>query len=141
MMEEIRKYPSGKKGICVNCRREKFINDRHGHCKSCGDAVKGLTPDTPEWVAALASVKELLTNKHFNKIGKEKGAVPDKPTPPPPPPKEDRSTFLSKKSHDVINSVLKEHVEQIILDVLEVERKLLMDQLNRINRAIEVFTA
>lgn len=136
MTEEIKKYPSGKKGICVNCRREVWINDKHGNCKSCSEVVKGLTPDTPEWVAALASVKELVTNKHFNKIRrkKTKGAVPDKPTPPPPPP-----PAVWKYQTNTDGS--KDHAEKTALDVLKSERDTLLARLGKIDRAIEALTA
>lgn len=66
MTEEIKKYPSGKKGICVNCRRPAHISDRHGHCKTCANAVRGVVLDEHR-AAALAAVKERLQTAKFKK--------------------------------------------------------------------------
>lgn len=56
------KSPSGKKGICSNCGREKFIANKYGHCTVCSEAVKGIEKDTPDYTDALSEVKERLTN-------------------------------------------------------------------------------
>lgn len=89
------KSPSGKKGICSNCSREKFIADKYGHCNKCRNAVQGLEPDTPAYADALAAVKERLSaprakrntvimseaeKRVFRKPDK-KSSTPDKPMP------------------------------------------------------------
>lgn len=78
MPEEIKKYPSGKKGICVNCRREVWIADKFGRCKVCSDAVKGLSMGTTQYIDALIAVKARLTdpkNKRFSATKKVKTKI------------------------------------------------------------------
>jgi hypothetical protein len=62
MPEEVKKYPSGKKGICVNCRRERFISDAAGLCGMCHAAVKGLDPDDIAYADALKKAKARSIN-------------------------------------------------------------------------------
>lgn len=62
------KSPSGKKGTCSNCRREKYLNNC-GRCMSCQKAVKGLKRGTPEYAAALAEVKVRVTDPNFRPGG------------------------------------------------------------------------
>lgn len=41
---EKKKYPSGKKGICINCGNERFIADKEGFCSACHRAVLLIDP-------------------------------------------------------------------------------------------------
>jgi len=67
MTGEIKKYPSGKKGICSNCGREKFIADKNGHCGTCSSVVKGMDIGSPAYTAALATIKEHIGAPGFKK--------------------------------------------------------------------------
>lgn len=40
MLEEIKKYPSGKNGVCTNCGKNRFIADKDGRCSTCSRAAK-----------------------------------------------------------------------------------------------------
>lgn len=40
MQEEIKKYPSGKKGVCSNCGKSRFIADKDGRCSTCSRVAK-----------------------------------------------------------------------------------------------------
>lgn len=74
MPEEIKKYPSGKKGICINCRREKFIADKFGRCDTCSASVRGLEMGTTEYIDALIAVKARLADpnrKRVSVVGKK----------------------------------------------------------------------
>jgi hypothetical protein len=62
MPEEVKKYPSGKKGICVNCRRERFISDAAGLCGMCHNAVKGIDPNDLSYADALKKAKARCAN-------------------------------------------------------------------------------
>lgn len=57
---EATKTVSGKKGVCVNCGREKFIAVKEGLCSSCHHAVKGISKDNVAYPLALAAVKKRL---------------------------------------------------------------------------------
>lgn len=95
MPEEIKKYPSGKKGICSNCGREKFIADKNGHCGTCSSVVKGMDTGSAAYAAALATIKD-----HIGAPGFKKHPVRHKkPDPTPvrkPNPKEVARTGLPK---------------------------------------------
>ena len=65
MTEEIKKYPSGKKGICSNCGREKFIADKNGNCGTCSSVVKGMDAGSAAYAAALATIKDHLSAPGF----------------------------------------------------------------------------
>lgn len=57
----IKKSPSGKIGICLNCERKKFIAGADGYCSVCHNAVKGMEHGTPDYDNALAEAKRRLT--------------------------------------------------------------------------------
>lgn len=40
MQEEIKKYPSGKKGVCSNCGKSRLIADKDGRCSTCSRVAK-----------------------------------------------------------------------------------------------------
>lgn len=78
MPEEIKKCSSGKKGVCINCRREVWIADKFGRCTVCSSAVKGLSMDTTEYIDALIAVKARLTdpkNTHARATKKAKAEI------------------------------------------------------------------
>jgi hypothetical protein len=60
--ETMEKSPSGKKGICCNCGREKWIAGK-GLCATCLNAVKGWLDGSPEYIKALADAKKRLTDQ------------------------------------------------------------------------------
>lgn len=57
----IKKSPSGKVGMCLNCERKKFIAGADGYCSVCHNAVKGMEHGTPDYDNALAEAKRRLT--------------------------------------------------------------------------------
>lgn len=64
-MAQKEKSPSGKKGTCSNCGREKFIADKKGHCGTCHTAVEGMDPESAAYAAALATVKDRINKPGF----------------------------------------------------------------------------
>lgn len=56
------KTVSGKKGECTNCGRSKLIADKKGLCWACHHVVKGISKDSVDYTAALADVKQRLTD-------------------------------------------------------------------------------
>lgn len=59
-MEELKKYPSGKTGVCMNCMRTIYIAAADGHCAACHNAVKGIKPGTPDYTTALSDAKKRI---------------------------------------------------------------------------------
>lgn len=120
MPEEIKKYPSGKKGICSNCGREKFIADKNGHCGTCSSVVKGMDTGSAAYAAALATIKD-----HIGAPGFKKHPVRHKkPDPTPvrkPNPKEVARTGLPK-----------------IIQIMRDERSNYLAEANKLEKAINL---
>jgi hypothetical protein len=57
-----KKYSSGKKGVCVNCGRERYIADAVGLCGMCHNAVKGIDPNDLSYADALKKAKARCAN-------------------------------------------------------------------------------
>jgi hypothetical protein len=62
---------------CDNCGREKVIQS-HGRCGGCNGAVKGLIPDTPEFLKTLAAAKERFSDPNYKRGGKRSVEGPKK---------------------------------------------------------------
>lgn len=73
MSEAPVRYPSGKKGICINCQRYMYIADKDGFCGTCHEAVENISPDSVEYPGVLAAVKQKIA------------AFPQKSETPKPP--------------------------------------------------------
>jgi hypothetical protein len=79
-MEEVKRYPSGKTGVCINCLLTKYIAAADGHCAACHEAVKGIKPGTPEYTTALSDAKKRIMVKQKQQRNKNKvKANPVKP--------------------------------------------------------------
>ncbi len=57
-----KKYSAGKKGVCVNCGRERYIADAVGLCGMCHNAVKGIDPNDLTYADALKKAKARSIN-------------------------------------------------------------------------------
>ena len=129
-MPEAKIPPSGKKGICVNCGRDRWISNKHGHCGTCASAVKGLEHGTPEFNAALAEVKKRIKGNgdaKFNKAAK-------------------RLKSRAKERIEAIKQLPPEkkttkQLENLtVTDVMKAERDLLLDRVQKLNTAIELLS-
>lgn len=90
--------PSGKTGTCSNCGRTKFIADKHGHCTTCRDAVKGVSVGSTEYSAALAEVKTRLADPNFKRGGNRRGA--DKKSVPVAQKNKRKKTVVEESRYD-----------------------------------------
>lgn len=131
MVEVIKKYPCGKIGVCVNCRREVWIADKEGLCGSCHASVDGAIIGTPEYAAYLQEAKERL-NKKSRRGRKPKETKPISP--------------------EKIGGV-KTHVKALgikhnggdpsmahVLATLQIERLSLLDKVDKIKQAIDLLS-
>jgi hypothetical protein len=78
-MAQKEKSPSGKKGTCSNCGREKYIADKNGHCGTCHTAVAGLDPGSSAYAAALDTIKDRINAPGFKTRPAKQRKVDRKP--------------------------------------------------------------
>jgi hypothetical protein len=129
-MSEVKIPSSGKKGICSNCGRDRWICNKHGHCGTCASAVKGFEHGTPEFDAALAAAKKRIQangDAKFNKVikclrSRAKERID-----------EIRQLPSEKKATKQLENLT-------VTDVMKAERDLLLDRVQRLNTAIELLS-
>lgn len=138
-MAQNKKSPSGKKGTCSNCGREKYIADKNGYCGICHTAVKGMDPGSVAYVAALDTVKDRINAPGFKTRPAKQKNVDRKPA------------IAQSMSPEKINEV-KTHVRSLpikhdgdsgtskIMATLRIERENLLAQVRRIDQAISLFS-
>lgn len=121
---------SGKKGICVNCGRDRWICNKYGHCRMCAAAVKVFAHGSPKFDEALLAVKERIKengNKKFNKAAK-------------------RLRSRAKERIEAIKQLPPEkkapkQLENLTAtDMMIAERDLLLDRVQKLNTAIELLS-
>jgi len=141
MAEEFKKYPSGKKGICVNCRRERYIADKEGLCGSCHAAVDGINPDSLDYAIALGGIKARLESKPERKPA----AIKPIPVPKPSAPKQKKPATKKKKDPARVKSSLDMTIKQIgrvgidaILEMITNERNSHMAEAQKLDKAINL---
>ncbi|MCK9431848.1 MAG: hypothetical protein M0R00_02695 [Candidatus Omnitrophica bacterium] len=134
------KSPSGKKGTCSNCGREKFIADKNGYCGICHTAVKGMDPGSVTYVTALDAIKDRINAPGFKTRPAKRKKDDSKPA--------KAQSMLPEKINEV-----KTHARSLaikhdggdtgtskIMATLQIERENLLAQVRRIDQAISLFS-
>lgn len=105
------------KKACRNCGREKNIVC-DGLCGGCYGSVRGMEKDTPEYFKALADAKKRFNDPDYKP---RRGCK--------------KSKFNNSLAHEKQNST---KTESNIIVVLETRRHELMQEIDEINKTIEV---
>jgi len=138
-MAQKEKSPSGKKGTCSNCGREKFIADKNGYCGICHTAVKGMDPGSVAYVAALDAIKDRINAPGFKTRPAKQKNVDRKPATIKLSPKEIKEARTPARAltikHDGVDSGTVK-----IVSTLQIERENLLAQVRRIDQAISLFS-
>lgn len=128
------KSPSGKTGICLNCKRSKFISGADGFCSTCHNSVKGLSSGTPDYDKALATVKERLTDRANVKFNKAKPRLREK-----------ASALWADKSQNKTKSTLDMTVKEVaqtgiagIIQRMRDERACYLSESEKLGKAINI---
>lgn len=131
-MEQKEKSPSGKKGTCSNCGREKYIADKDGHCGTCHTAVKGIDPGSVAYVSALDKIKDRTNTPGFKtRPAKQKKSNCSKPA------------IEQSMSHTRSLAVGRDGGDSgtsRIMATLQIERENLLARVKRIDQAISLFS-
>lgn len=145
--QPIQKSPSGKKGTCCNCGRDKWIAG-DGLCGTCWKAVWDIKKDSPEYAAALAAVKECINSPSFKRRGgmrKKKvtaetsdqcDSLPAEAQPVPDLPVNAPAELIRGKS--VLQSTFDGLA--VVIDKLRAERDFCMARAEKITQAIELLS-
>lgn len=129
-MSEVNCAPSGKKGLCRNCNRTKWIAGS-GLCGSCHAAVKGLREDSGEYAAALIEVAGRLNATTPKKVSK------------PKKPSTAKATVIKPKlkapiiKAPAVNIQGREHYINELIAPLAAKRDFHADIVSKINQAID----
>lgn len=140
-MTQKEKSPSGKKGTCSNCGREKYIADKNGYCGTCHTAVKGIDPGSVAYVTALATIKDRINAPGFKtRPAKQKKSNCSKPAI-----EQSMSPEKIKEVHTHARSLVIKHDAgdsgtSRIMATLQIERENLLAQVKRIDQAISLFS-
>lgn len=129
-MPEVNIPPSGKKGTCTNCGRDRWICNKHGHCGTCASAVKGFEHGTPEFDAALAAAKKRIQANGDTKFSKAAKRLRSRA----------KERIEAIKQLPPEKKAPKQLENLTATDMMIAERDLLLDRVQKLNTAIELLS-
>lgn len=122
--------PSGKKGTCINCGRDRWIANKYGHCTTCASAVKCFKFGTDEFGDALTAVAKRIQENGDTKFKKAAKRLRTRV----------KERMAEVKQLPPEKKATKQLANITVTDMMIAERDMLLERVHKLNSAIELLS-